>query len=196
MMVMSGESSLAEIVAQLLAYVGWRLMVARRALAVGRSGRRRGGGGDREPAKPQLKRTAHRVLLKAVMGLGPSSSASQRDYNRGNRPSFLSGKHELLVSKAGLAGTVRFIMLTGRRLQKVKPDPDRGEPHRVAADVAEALLARCRRRAPPGASEMDEPDRLFGAPAVRSGDFGDADRDLGARGAKRALCHRHRRMSR
>ena len=42
-----------------------------------------------EPAKPQLKRTAHKVLLKAVIGFDPSSSASQRYYNHEISRSFL-----------------------------------------------------------------------------------------------------------
>ena len=82
----------------------------------------------------------------------------------------------------------------GRRLQEIKPDPDRGEPHRLAADVAEALLARHRRPAAPGAGEMDKADRLRRRAAVRPGYSGDADRDLGARGAERAFGHRPRRM--
>ena len=49
--------------------------------------------------------------------------------------------------------------------------------------------------AAPRAGEMDEADRLRRRPAVRPGDSGDADRDLGARGAERALRHRHRRLT-
>jgi hypothetical protein len=81
-----------------------------------------------------------------------------------------------------------------RRLQQFEPDLDRGEAHGLAADVAEALLARNRRRAAPGAGEMDEADRLFRRPAVRPGDAGDADRDVGARSAQRPLGKRPRRL--
>src|SRR5690242_12080802 len=88
-------------------------------------------------------------------GSGTDSSAS------GEPNSFRIAAFNWPAPLASLKARVtRSAVGARRRLQQIEADPDRGEPHRLAANVAEPLLARDRRPSAARAGEMDEADGL------------------------------------
>ena len=150
-----------------------------------------------DEVKAAARPAARRVDLCADadrLSGGEIRSARTQAGKRGGACGSLGRRVAELIDGPAFTGEA-WRLKTARRLQKLEADPDRGEPHRLAADVAEPLFAGDRRAAAPGAGEMDEADRLRRRAAVRPGDSGDADRDLGARFLERALGHRPRGLT-